>query len=153
MKTRHDVSQLESHLGYWFRFVSNHVSYGFKQKVEAKGVTVAEWVLMREMLALGKANPSQLAERLGMTRGAVSKLVDRLLQKELVERALFDGDHRFQIVSLTSFGKKLVPILARLADENDQEFFGHIDAKQQLELMTVMKEIVRRHAWKKLPVD
>ena len=36
------VSPLESHLGYWLRVVSNHVSHGFKSKVEAHGVTVAE---------------------------------------------------------------------------------------------------------------
>ncbi|MEI9903207.1 MAG: hypothetical protein WDN06_03970 [Asticcacaulis sp.] len=42
-------SHLEAHLGYWMRFVSNHVSQAFARKVEAHGVTVAEWVVLREL--------------------------------------------------------------------------------------------------------
>ena len=72
------ISQLEDHLGYWLRFVSNHVSQAFTRKVENRGVTVAEWVLLRALFDTGEANPSQLADILGMTRGTVSKLVDQL---------------------------------------------------------------------------
>ncbi|MEG2964613.1 MAG: MarR family transcriptional regulator, partial [Janthinobacterium sp.] len=43
------VSELEAHLGYWLRFVSNHVSHSFQKKAEANGVTVSEWVVLREM--------------------------------------------------------------------------------------------------------
>ena len=55
-------STLEDHAGYWLRYVSNHVSHAFARKVEAQGVTVAEWVLLREMFNTGAANPSQLAD-------------------------------------------------------------------------------------------
>ena len=81
MKSERSVSELKKHVGFWLRFVSNHVSHAFMQKVEARGVTVAEWAVMREMLEAGPANPSQLAERLGMTRGAISKLVERFVRQ------------------------------------------------------------------------
>ena len=47
MAGRESISTLEDHAGYWLRFVSNHVSHAFMQKVEAKGVTVAEWARLR----------------------------------------------------------------------------------------------------------
>ncbi|MFO0919203.1 MAG: helix-turn-helix domain-containing protein [Planctomycetaceae bacterium] len=74
------ASTLETHAGYWLRYVSNHVSHAFAKKVEAQGVTVAEWVLLRQMFDTPAANPSQLAAAIGMTRGAISKLVERLCQ-------------------------------------------------------------------------
>lgn len=40
---------------------------------------MAEWVVMREMYDDEETSPSLLAERIGMTRGGVSKLVDRLV--------------------------------------------------------------------------
>ena len=43
------VSDLETHLGYWLRMVSNQVSLAFAKRLEAKDVTVAEWVVMREL--------------------------------------------------------------------------------------------------------
>jgi DNA-binding MarR family transcriptional regulator len=146
------ASKLDDHLGYWLRFVSNHVSQAFTRKVEARGVTVAEWVLLREMLEAGAVNPSELAERLGMTRGAISKLIERVCQKGLVARSAAGADRRFQTVQLTAAGKKLVPGLARLADENDHEFFGHLTSDQKSQLQTLLQDLVRRHGWKDLPL-
>lgn len=146
-------SDLEDHAGYWLRYVSNHVSQAFARKVEAQGVTVAEWVLMRQMHSTGVANPSQLADSVGMTRGAISKLIERLCRKELVSRASVEGDRRYQTVELTAAGKRLVPLLARLADENDREFFGHLQPDEGKRLVGVLRDIVRRQGWKNLPVD
>lgn len=151
MAKKHRVSDLDAHLGYWLRFVSNHVSQAFTRKVEAEGVTVAEWVLLRELFELGPTNPSRVADRLGMTRGAISKLVERLRQKKLVTRTASDEDGRAHTVALTSAGKKLVPILARLADENDNEFFGHLTDDERESLVGTLQEIVRRHEWKDVP--
>jgi DNA-binding MarR family transcriptional regulator len=147
------ASDLEDHLGYWLRYVSNHVSHAFAQRVQKKGVTVAEWALMREMLGMGPANPSQLAERLGMTRGAISKLIDRLTHKNLCARSSAGDDRRYQTVDLTAAGKRLVPSLARLADDNDREFFGHLNRQQKTDLAATLKEIVRRHGWKDIPIN
>jgi DNA-binding MarR family transcriptional regulator len=146
------VSGLEDHAGYWLRFVSNHVSHAFKLKVEKQGVTVAEWVLMREMFNSKDANPSQLADKLGLTRGAVSKLIERLCDKNLAFRSTSEGDRRFQTIGLTPAGRKLLPGLARLADENDREFFGHLTSVEKATLVEQLREIVRRNAWKDSPV-
>jgi DNA-binding MarR family transcriptional regulator len=148
-----NISGLEDHLGYWLRYVSNHVSHAFTHKIEAQGVTVAEWALMREMLRVGAANPSQLADGLGMTRGAISKLVERLCRKKLAHRAGSAGDRRYQSVELTASGKKLVPLLARLADENDREYFGHLSGNERAQLAALLRELVERHGWKDVPVS
>jgi len=153
MATKKPTSTLEDHTGYWLRFVSNHVSHAFARKVEARGVTVAEWVLLREMLDAGAANPSQLADAVGMTRGAISKLVERLCRKKLAVRSSSDGDQRYQTVELTAAGKRLVPVLAQLADENDREYFGHLKAEDKTWLVSLLQGIVRQHGWKDLPIN
>lgn len=153
MAARKSSSTLEDHAGYWLRYVSNHVSHAFSRKVEAQGVTVAEWVLLREMLDAEVANPSHLADAVGMTRGAVSKLVERLCRKNLAVRSFSGSDRRYQTVELTALGKQLVPALAQLADENDFEFFGHLKAEEKARLVSLLQGIVRQHGWKDLPVD
>lgn len=153
------VSGLETHLGYWLRFVSNHVSHAFRLKVEDRGVTVAEWVVMRALFDAaagaggGGVHPSRLADTIGLTRGAVSKLADRLAAKGLLSCAAGKADRRFQVVKLTPAGRRLVPALAELADQNDREFFGHLSPQQQADLAAALKEIVRRRGLKQAPVD
>ena len=102
------VSPLEAHLGYWLRFVSNQVSHSFALKLAAREVTVAEWVVLRELFACDAMVPSVLAERIGMTRGGVSKLVDRLVDKSLVKRIANETDRRYQALALTAKGRALV---------------------------------------------
>lgn len=153
MAHQKNTSRLEDHAGYWLRYVSNHVSHAFAKKVEAQGVTVAEWVLLRQMLVIGTANPSQLADALGMTRGAISKLIDRLCRKNLATRLASENDRRYQTVELTASGRKLAPKLADLADANDREFFGHLKGKDKIWLITLLQDMVRQHGWKDLPVN
>lgn len=146
-----EPSSLDIHLGFWLRYVSNHVSHAFRQKVEAHGVTVAEWVVLRQLLATNATAPSDLAAKLGMTRGAISKLIDRLLRKRMVTRASEKADKRYQTVALTARGQKLVPKLAALADQNDTEFFGHWSDEQRTTLVNLLRDIVCRHKWNELP--
>ena len=147
-----ELSSLESHLGYWLRYVSNHVSHAFSLKLAARGVTVAEWVVLRELYE-GESAPSALADRLGMTRGAISKLADRLIVKALIVRRATAGDRRFQSLALTRQGRAVIPKLAALADENDQEFFAALDRETRETIAAAMKDIVRRKGLRGAPVD
>jgi len=147
------VSDLKSHLGFWLRFVSNHVSYAFADKLLASGVTVAEWVILREMFDHASLAPSLLAESTGLSRGAVSKLVDRLFRKELLTRVGRDDDRRFQTIALTPAGKSLVPRLAKLADENDAEFFAALTQDERQALSAILKKLVEANHLTKLPTE
>lgn len=147
------VSELESHLGYWLRFVANHVSQGFQKKAEANGVTVSEWVVLREMYRLGCTSPSALAQVSGMSKGAVSKLIDRLESKGFVSKAVLLADRRQHSIDLTTEGQALVPVLARLADENDEDFFGKLPDQLRDNLQVAMKELVRTHHMKSIPLN
>ena len=153
MPSTHSASDLTAHLGYWLRFVSNHVSQAFARKVEAHGVTVAEWVLMRQLLDEEALAPSRLAERMGMTRGAISKLADRLIAKAMLVRAADPIVGRAQTLGLTPAGRGLVPELAALADANDAEFFDHLAPKDCAALLRILREIVEKRGLKSLPVD
>ncbi len=147
------MSDLTSHVGFWLRYLSNHVSRAFARKVEAHGVTVAEWVLMRHLFEVETLAPSRLAERMGMTRGAISKLSERLLAKALAKRRDDRSDGRAHTLSLTPAGRALVPKLAALADANDAEFFDHLTPKERAGLLRVLKDIVEKRGLAGLSID
>lgn len=146
------VSPLEAHLGYWLRFVSNQVSHAFGTALAGRDVTVAEWVVMRELYGEAAMMPSALAERMGMTRGAISKLADRLLAKGLLARVEDADDRRSHTLALTRQGRALVPDLAGLADVNDAAFFGHLSAAERQTIENLMKDIVRRQGLRAMPI-
>ncbi|MGY4827057.1 MarR family winged helix-turn-helix transcriptional regulator [Sphaerotilaceae bacterium SBD11-9] len=152
MKASPPVSPLDAHLGFWMRYVSNRVSSEFERAMLASGVSVTEWVALRTLYGQGESTHAALMASLGMTKGAISKVITRLQQKALLERAAHSENARAQVLRLTAAGRALVPKLARQADQNDERFFGHLSDKQRAQLATLLKEMVRLHQMNEVPV-
>ncbi|HEX3914300.1 MAG TPA: MarR family transcriptional regulator [Steroidobacteraceae bacterium] len=133
--------------------MSNHVSYAFARKLESRDVTVAEWVVMRELYGEDALAPSRLADKLRLTRGAISKLSERLIVKGFVMRAPDVSDGRAHTLALTTKGRSLIPKLAALADQNDAEFFDHLTAQERATVERILKQIVEIRGLKSIPVD
>lgn len=139
-----DVPELTAHLGYWLRQVSNHVSHAFARKLAARDVTVAEWAVMRVLYGREPTSPSRLADDMALTRGAISKLADRLINKELVAKEQNPNDGRAHKLKLTKAGMRLVPELAALADQNETECFGQMSDHDRQALERILKDTVAR---------
>jgi DNA-binding MarR family transcriptional regulator len=149
---RSTVSALDVHLGFWLRFVSNHVSARFSRLVEDEGSTVTEWVALRTLFDNTQTTHAELIEALGMTKGAASKVVTRLEEKGLARRELAEGSGREQVLLLTPQGRALVPRLAALADQNEEHFFSHMSARERQALMKAFQALAAHHHLKELPV-
>lgn len=153
-RLRIKTSELKSHIGYHLRMVSNAVSYSFARKLQASDVTVAEWVILREMYAGDETtSPSVVAELTGLTRGAVSKLIDRLLHKGFVTRTEASGDRRYQEIKLTASATKLVPKLASLADENDGHFFSTLSQSERKAFKKTLMKLAELHKLSTNPIE
>lgn len=146
-------SHLEDHLGFWLRFVSNHVSGRFQRLLEAEGCTVTEWVALHTLFDRASTTHADLIESLGMTKGAASKVVSRLEEKGWARRELSDGSAREQVLVLTAAGKRLVPKLAALGDENEEHYFAHLGAAQRTALRETFRQLVAHHGLKKIPTE
>jgi len=109
--------------------------------------------MMREMFDDVETSPGVLAERIRTTRGGVSKLIDRLVGKEFVTRADRTDDRRFQSVALTAAGRRLVPQLAALAYQNDEELFGPLPPRERTALLDSMKKLIQAHGLETLPTE
>lgn len=147
------VSDLTAHTGYWMRMISNAVSQDFARRVAGEGVTVAEWVFLRALYDERSLSPSLLATKMGMTKGAISKLADRLMEKNLVSRTEDETDRRAHYLELSAEGRAKVPQLAALADANDAEAFGVLSTEEHADLDRLLKLLVERRGLSSVPVD
>ncbi len=154
MTTKKRASELKSHIGYRLRVVSNAVSHSFAKKLADCEVTVAEWVILREMYSDdSKTNPSKVAELTGLTRGAVSKLIERLLIKKLVVRSESTEDRRYQEIALSAKAIELVPKLAGIADRNDERFFSVLTESERKTLMDILVKLAEIHKLQNNPIE
>jgi len=151
-KDKRSISTLESHLGYWLRRVSNTVSGEFARSLYARQTSVAEWVLLRHLYEREQATPGELAEALTMTRGAISKIIDKLQAKAWIRSKVKPEDNRGQLLSLTPVGRRRLPELAQIADQNDEQFFACLDADERSALKTLLSRLAEHHQIRDVPV-
>lgn len=145
------ISGLEDHLGFWLRFVSNQVSGRFERQLAERAVSLSEWVVLRVLYERPETTHAALIDALGMTKGAASKIVARLVDKGYVLKGLAQDRLREQVLSLTSAGLALVPQLAGLADENDAHFFAHLPDAERQSLLGQLQALVSHHQLKEIP--
>ncbi|MFT3966344.1 MAG: MarR family transcriptional regulator [Sphingobium sp.] len=140
-------------LGHRLRQVSNHMSQSLARRLEATGVTGAEWAMMRLLPGREPVPSGELAARMGMTRGAVTRLADRLIAKGLMRREGRQEDARTRMLSLTPRGTALLPDLAALADENEAHCFALLRPEERAVLAAVLDRLIEGHGLTGVGVD
>jgi DNA-binding MarR family transcriptional regulator len=75
------------------------------------------------------------------------------MRKGLVTRREAKGDRRYQDITLTPQALALVPKLGRIADENDERFFGVIPEAEREALMQTLMRIAGLHALTRPPIE
>lgn len=152
-KSPQPATDLERHLGYWLRRVSNHVSGEFKRALQAKHTSVAEWVVLCLVQERPGITPGELAETLALTRGAVSKVIDKLEAKNWITGSTKAEDNRVRLFSLTRKGSRVLPELRQIADHNDQAFFSVLPVDEKATLQRLLAKLIERHEIESVPVE
>jgi DNA-binding MarR family transcriptional regulator len=94
-----------------------------------------------------------------MSKGGVSKLIDRLVKKGFVRKEVSKFDRRFRAVGLTEYGRECVAFIASMEKSLDREFFGKLRGGGRYRLTQCLKRILtarqRKHMeeWVSLQSD
>ncbi len=118
-----------------------------------KQTSVAEWVLLHELYGREQASSGELADSLGLTRGAVSKIVDKLDAKGWVQTDAKEGDSRFRLLSLTRSGRRNLPVLAEIADQNDACYFDCLNAREKSVLQELLIKLADHNHINNVPTE
>ena len=142
MAQHEGVSGLEDHLGYWLRRLSDEAHTTFERRLAARGVTVSQWCVLVAVYHGATTTPLEVAHRLAIDSGAVTRLTDRLIAKGLLRREADLADRRSVRLALTDAGRDLVPDLAALADANDTAFFGVLAADERRQFARLLVRLL-----------
>ena len=93
----------------WFRFMRLHQRMLMQMtgRIRTLGLSIPQFDLLSTLTEQEGISQSELAEKLYVTKGNVSGLVDRLVQAGLVERRAIAGDRRSYAMHLTPEGRRL----------------------------------------------
>ncbi len=79
----------------------------------AEDVTLTQYRVLIELASRGPQRITDLAEALGVDSSTATRMCDRLVRKELIQRRRTDTDRRAVRISLTPSGRDLVAQVSR----------------------------------------
>lgn len=94
---------------------------------------------------------SEIARKLGVTKGAVSQILKKLVRKGLVEKYVDESNNTRLLVKLTKKGKLAYNSHEKYHNECDKDMFSYLDQLSSHELEVVItfmekaSEMARRH--------
>ena len=132
-------------VGRLIRLVFNSLIHSIDARMQPLELTAMQWEPLL-LLALGRADTvAALARECQMDCGAMTRMLDRLEQKQLLLRSRNDVDRRVVNLSLTDKGRESRPEFPRCVREELQRHlngFSPQDQQQLIILLTRMLENV-----------
>ncbi len=116
----------------WFRLICLHgrMSAAISKRLREIHLSIPQCDVLTALMDCEGISQQTLADRLHVTKGNISGLVDRLAKAGLVERRMLDGDRRTHAIYLTTRGRRLAEQGVAIQRDFVAQSLGNLTPKQ-----------------------
>lgn len=124
---------------------SRLISGEFHLVVTAQGFTVSEWRVLASLAGSEPVNIGQLAEITTMKQPTVTRVLDRMQARGLIERLPNEADRRVTLVRITAAGTRLVSKLIPLALQHERRVLEPFGQQRAEDLKATLRKLIELH--------
>lgn len=96
-----------------FRELHPKFSRMYAQMLGRVDLTLPQYTLLYQLMILGTVSMTEISDRLGISKPAVTSLVDRLEEKQLLRRMPHEKDRRVILLEILPKAKKIIVEIRR----------------------------------------
>jgi DNA-binding MarR family transcriptional regulator len=132
----------------WFRLLrlESRINTALASRLRALGLTAPQCDVLTTLTEREGVSQQELAERLYVTKGNISGLIDRLVASGLVERHTIAEDRRSHAIYLSSAGRRRAQEAIAMQREFVAQTFGQLPQEKLIafeELLILTRDLVR----------
>lgn len=129
--------------GYIIEQTARRLKRSFQQTLSAvdAGITADQWVLLDLVQRTPGLSQNEIADATAKDRPTVTRIIDRLEEKQLVRRQADDDDRRKFGIYATKDGTKLVGRLLPMVKEFRLAHFDGLDDQDMHNFLRIMDKI------------
>jgi len=142
MKESSNINNKES-IGSVLRILINHLSQSIRHIFQNNGITSTEFLVLQEVFEYESISLSDIALHLKLTKGSVSKVIDQLIDKNLIIKKVSSLDKRVQKIFLTENAHKVIPKLIAQVQSEEKVFFSNLTALEKNEFYSLVKKMTK----------
>ncbi len=113
----------------------------FARRVREVGLTRAQWLALTRIHRRPGVSQSELADMMEIEKAPAGRIVDRLEEKNWVERRPEPSDRRVNRIYLTELGARVHAAIAPLADTTVRDALAGLTPAEQARLVALMGKV------------
>jgi len=110
--------------------------------LEPQGVTAQQYKVLIMIARFGAETPADLCRMLSLDSGSMTRMLDRLEQKDLLTRARSEADRRQVRLVLTEVGQALSDLLPQIGAQAMNEMVGVLEEGELATLEKILTKIL-----------
>jgi DNA-binding MarR family transcriptional regulator len=138
-----DIGVLNEHLGYFIRRLQVWVFQDFIRTLAPVDIRPAQYSVLVVIAANPGLSQSDLADRLGIERARLVRVLDKLERRGLTQRLASPTDRRSHALRLTREGQKILKRAAMLAALHEAKLIEKLGPEQRKSMLTLLKHFDR----------
>ena len=105
-------------------------------------ITIDQWLVMKVIQENSENKQHEVAGKVFKDSASVTRIIDLLIKKGLLERDIHSSDRRRTELNLTKKGKNILSKTQKIVSENRAKALKGIDEKKISDLRTVLNTII-----------
>lgn len=135
--------RLHASLGYRLSLAARLQERRLEVGLKRLGLTRTTWCALLAVGSEGLAQPSEIAEFIGIDRTATSRALRQMEEDGMIARVGGQADRRTTTVSLTAKGRQLLAKGTPLAEANNAAMAAKLDPEEEAELQRLLSLLVK----------
>ncbi len=121
------------------RLLKQHYLRAFKE--EGIDISTEQWVLLDRLYTEGDASQTDLANGTFKDAPTVSRIIDKLARKKLVERRRFPNDRRRYLVAITESGRHVHARITPYVKDLRRQTWAGLSEEDYARLQEILRHI------------
>jgi DNA-binding MarR family transcriptional regulator len=139
----HDISE---YLAFLLASAHRRMRLGLAQSIASEDVTEEQWRILQVLSDEQGRSMGELAERVLMNHPALTKNIDKLVGRSLVQRSTDASDSRKVLVYISDLGLETVGRLKKSVDGHHHAVTGALGARKTEQLKKLLKAFIDESA-------
>jgi DNA-binding MarR family transcriptional regulator len=114
-----------------------------RDQIKSKGFTSSQCYAMLEILKVGNLTMNELSEKMNLDSSTMTRVIDKLVRDELINRDRDNSDRRVVVVSLTEKGNKAATELSSSVNEYYRKIVQGIPEGEVLDILQSVSKLLK----------
>lgn len=133
---------LEEFLPYQLSYLTNLVSQDLASLyTERFGIAHTEWRVMAVLGVESRVSAAYVAEKTAMDKVAVSRAINGMIKRGLIDRKFANDDKRRSELALSEAGRKKYQKIVPLVQEYEKNLLKQLDEKEKQALNAILSKL------------